>query len=457
MVSDPLASGVVAKLRTGPRRLKSDLFVVVRDPVLEGDEVRAQDVWVVAMSLAGEVPWSGEGVRVSLVSKEGFGGSCQVRSRGCRPTYSPDTQMFSEFGAFRDARATTGLSPRTLLNLEAGAASPNAAGRRPRLVVLAGGEANRLASYECRGPVQWDTCTELPWEPEARKPETSQSLKLPDAAILLSERDFLAAMQSGNYRPAENLTSRDVRRLLTAANSDEALGVVGRLVSESSFAGNFFVVARNASVGRGGQVSARDYYFATVNLSGQASWLARGGELQFRERVPTLSDGVCGLAESATELPECDREPCGPVQLPLDGRAPFLGSPGSGDPREQNVTVDSRNPYVAGDRWPASGRVTLRVPLTLGEFRGVRGFSAVACSPYPPPPDRISNPGGRGNNEVEVCNGLDDNGDGDVDEGDVCADRRTQCACTPVSCATVGLSCRTIPDGCGQILNCPCP
>jgi hypothetical protein len=449
MISDPFASGITAKLRHGPRRVKSDLFIVVQDPVLESGEVRAQEVSVVAMSLAGKVPWSGEDVRVTLVRQEGFGGSCQMRSRGCRPISS-----FS-------ARAPTGLSPRTLLNLEAGPAPPNAARMRPRLVVLEGNEANTMASYECRAPVEWDTCTELPWDPEAAKFGTAQSLKLPDDAIVLSERDFLAALQNRDYRPAQDLDSRDVRKLLTAANSDEALGVQGQLVSETSFKGNFFVVVRSAIAGRDGQISARDYFFATVNLSGRASWIARGAELQFRDRVPTPIDGICGLVQSITELPRCDREPCGPVQLPLNGGTPFRGSPEDRmDPR-LNVTVDSSSPYVAGDRWPAGTRVTLRVPqvLDLGGLFGGREFSALACSRYSPPPERIPNPGGGGNNAVEVCNGRDDDSDGDVDEGDVCADRRRQCACAPVSCAAVGITCGTIPDGCGGVLTCgpACP
>jgi len=270
-------------------------------------------------------------------------------------------------------------------------------------------------------------------------------------------------LPQGGFQFADSRTfdARDVRRLLTAANSDEALGVWGRLVRESSFKGNFFVVVRNAIVGRDGQISARDYFFATVNLSGRASWLARGAQLQFRDRVPTLSDGICGLAESITDLPQCEREPCGPVQIPLDGGTPFRGAPEGGTDPRLNVTVDTSNPYVAGDRWPAATRVTLRVPrsLDLDGLRAGRGFSAVACSTYPPPPERIPNPGGCGNNEVEVCNGRDDDCDGDVDEGDVCADRRRQCACAPVSCAAVGVSCGTIPDGCGRVLTCgpACP
>jgi hypothetical protein len=447
MVGDPFASGVVARLRSGPRQVKSDLFVVVRDPVLASGEVRAQDVSVVAMSLAGKVPWSGEEVGVTLVRQEAFGGSCQARSRGCRPISSLSVS------------AATGLSPRTLLNLEAGPASRNASGMRPRLVVLGGSEANTMLSYECRAPVEWDTCNELPWQPEAAKPEIAQSLKLPDEAIVLSERDFLAAMQNRDYRPGQDLDSRNVRRLLTAANSDEALGVGGRLVSESSFKGNFFVVMRNAILGRNGEISAHDYFFAAVNLSGRASWLARGAELQFRDRVPTLSDGVCGLAVSTTDLPKCDHEPCGPVLVPLDGGPPFFGFPDAcTDPRQQgvNVTVDTSNPYVAGDRWPAGNRVTLRVPRALDRDGLPAGqvFSAVACSAYLPPPPRIPNPGGCGNNEVEVCNGRDDDCDGDVDEGNVCAYRNTQCPCVPVSCGAVGATCGTIPDGCGQVLTC---
>jgi len=41
------------------------------------------------------------------------------------------------------------------------------------------------------------------------------------------------------------------------------------------------------------------------------------------------------------------------VQLPLDGGPPFVGLPEAGtDPLQQNVnvTVDTSNPYVAGDR-----------------------------------------------------------------------------------------------------------
>src|SRR5262249_54434655 len=156
----------------------------------------------------------------------------------------------------------------------------------------------------------------------------------------------------------------------------------------------------------------------------------------------------------------CDHEPCAPVHIPLDGGQPFLASEDAcTDPRQPgvNLTVDTLKPNVAGDRWPTATRVTLhvpRVPDPLGGLRTDQGFSAIACSTYPPLIDRIPNPGGCGNNEVEVCNGRDDNCNGDIDEGDVCAYRSTQCPCVPVSCAAVGATCGTIPDGCGHVLTC---
>ena len=447
MVSDPLASGVVAKLRSGAHRVKSDLFVVVGDAELNEGMVRGSDVSIVAMPLSGEVPWSGEAVRVELLSAEGFRGSCSVRGRGCRPVSAGATNVGSR-----------GLARRTLLNLEVAAVTPNAAGRRPRLLVPAGDDASELAGYECRGPVEWDACAALLSVAETSAPEGAASMKLPSDAIVLSEQDFLVALQGGEHKPAEGLDASELRSVLTAANDDDALGITAQLDTGESFSGNLFFVARNATLSTDRRINVHDYYLAVVNLSGRASWFARGGLLQFGDRVPLPVDGHCGLLGVPTRLPDCPGGSCG-FELPLDGRLPFTGEGEPAPGGRGGIRVDSRNPLTASDRWPGGARVTLRVPVAFEGTRGIGGFFAVACSRFPEPPERFANPGGCGNQEVEVCNGLDDDCDGDVDEGDVCANRSLQCTCTPVSCASMGASCGTIPNGCGQVLTCgaACP
>jgi hypothetical protein len=95
-------------------------------------------------------------------------------------------------------------------------------------------------------------------------------------------------------------------------------------------------------------------------------------------------------------------------------------------------------------------RATLRWPV---EFQGRQAIEILACSIYEPPtpPPPPVQPGFR----QETCNGIDDNGNGQIDESIACA--LLSCtACVPVS--ECGLRrCVTIPNGCGSTVACPCP
>jgi hypothetical protein len=75
------------------------------------------------------------------------------------------------------------------------------------------------------------------------------------------------------------------------------------------------------------------------------------------------------------------------------------------------------------------------------------------------PPSEHNYPEGGPSDEVEICNGVDDNGNGGIDEGGVCASFDTQCACKPKTCAELGATCGVVHNGCDKLLTCgpPCP
>ena len=220
-------------------------------------------------------------------------------------------------------------------------------------------------------------------------------------------------------------------------------------------------------------------------LKGTASWQGALPELGFRGELPNFVEGDCGLITSFTPTPGCNAEFCDSIAFPtglglaepiaLDGAPTGAGgvpggvpggdaAPGAGDGAGPGAVpgdfqVEPGEPRFGTDRWPANTRVTFRALDKFGRDKRNIDIRALACSTYRPQPERLANPGGCGNQEVEICNGIDDDCDFDIDEGGVCADRTTSCTCTRVTCAQVGASCGVIPDGCGQTLSCgaPCP
>ena len=79
---------------------------------------------------------------------------------------------------------------------------------------------------------------------------------------------------------------------------------------------------------------------------------------------------------------------------------------------------------------------------TLISIIGLASFPIItyACTPSVPP--------------TEVCNGIDDNCDGQIDEGGVCNATTTSCTCKKTTCGAQGATCGTIPDGCGGTILC---
>jgi hypothetical protein len=458
-LADPAALGVIATLEHGQTDISSNLFIVLRDPALSPDgEIEGRNAFVAAVELSGPVPWFGRSSRLALLSGRS-GGGCRNVPRGCRPIFATRSRGAVPL-RFSSSRAdTAGLPPTVLLNLESGAGPPNASGRHPHLLVFGTNPTQQPSAYECHTPVGWDECSDEPRTAGPGRAKPARTAPLPRNAILLGERDFMKALSLKEPGPVGEHDVPAMRRLLTLANSDEALGISGRYNEAKAFSGELFAVARDPVLMPDGRVMATEYYLAAVKLSGTGSWQATLPEVGLRGEIPAVADGFCGLVSTPGEVPRCDREPCGPWIIPLNGGIPERGAPGP--PSGPGVgpagySVEGGEPRFGADRWPAGKRITLRVPTFEAGRQGLPDLSAIACSDHWPPPERTPNPGPPG---VEVCNGVDDNGDGNIDENDVCANRDTQCTCAPRTCADLGATCGVVHDGCSQLLTCgpPCP
>lgn len=432
-LADPAALGVISTLHRRPTLVDSNLFIVLRDPaVTEHDKLEGRDAFVAAVELRGWVSWFGRSPYVALLSRVQCA-TCRTPPRGCRPIFGVRSRSALPFQFSSSRPEASGLPPTVLLNLESGSRPLNGSGRRPRLLVFSANRAEGPSEYECHAPVGWD---ESPREPRTADRQTTKPVRtfaLPKDAILLGERDYLAALSQQGSRPADSHDVQATRQLLTLANSDEAFGISGRYKKGQTYSGDLFAVARDPVLTLDGRVTATEYYLAPVKLSGTATWLGTLAEITFDSQIPDVAGGFCGLVSASTDIPRCDRPPCGPVTVSLDGSitreavALSRGAPAG-------YSVEPGEAGFGADRWPAGNRVTLHVPKFEAGRIGLPEFSTLACSDHRPPFEIVPNAagaGGCGNGEVEVCNGVDDDCDGDIDEDSVCANRNTQCTRQP--------------------------
>lgn len=453
-LGDPNTLGVVATYRDKPTRVKSDLFIVVRDAALSPTgQLEGRDVFVAAVRLAGVVPWVGTEARLAAHKKGQSIGTCESRVRGCRLLHQSvkggPRSVLSNFSTHAPPR----LSAETLVNMESGGGPPNASGFKPELVLgglsALGQETN---TFECHEPVEWEACDAPMVSRDQRLEEGPKTLPFPKSGVIISEYDFLSAMRKGDYTPATEIDMPNTREFLTAANSENLTGVSGIAEHRKPFAGNLFAVARNPILWPDGKVTAKDFYFAAVQLSGTARWIGRNPELTFRGAIPTIRDSLCGLVTAPTDFPNCGGGPCWLLKPPSLGGQPTISA---ADNNKQipflSIPIKGFNAMHGLERWPANSRVTLRFPTQIFGYGRSTDMFALACTQLWTPP-----PLAKGE---ELCNGLDDNQNGDVDESGACATRDTSCACVPVTCSEVGQTCGTIPNGCGQNIVCgpACP
>lgn len=463
-LSDSATLGVFAKLRTGAKEVKSNLFVVIRDAaVLPDGDVEGRDAYVAAVELSGLVDWAADLPRLARLTGVTIRPS-EPRSRGCRPLFSNAQKDLRPHTLASAEDEMAGLSRETVLNLEAAPGPPNASGFRPTLWLFASPQLQvEPNEFECHAPVGWDHSAGLP-PPRGYSLVANKVLseRIPGNAQMLSEQDFMKALTTGRPRPAYSLQAAAVTRIATVANADEAIGVSAQYRVGNQFSGNFFVVARDPQLVSEGRVQASEYYLAAVELSGNATWVGTAPEILLRGMpVPDipLFGGLCDAVSLPDAIPRCDRLPCGPLPVAMEGSPLLLGGASTSPEGYQPpfgptiIPLDGQQPLFGSDRWPESSRVTLRVP-TLD--RGRIDFAAIACTMFPPPPPRL--PPFRVDIKFvpEECNGIDDNNNGEIDEG-ACANRDASCICQPTTCAQQSMTSGQTHDGCGQLLTCGPP
>lgn len=429
-LSDPFTLGVWADLTEEPY-IEGQLWIVLRDPAdsPEGG-FEGRDLFVAAVHLAGTVPWFGYAPRI--VYREGFpAGQCSDVYRGCAPQNGAPGSALT----LVSTRETyPGLTEDITLNLEGARGPANASNVFPVLRLYTPDDMQAPNQYLCHGPATWSACNDEPVTGDLASADWMQSL--PEGTVMIGEHDFLLALNN-TYETTEEDERLAAVRYGTAANLDEAVAIQGEYMGPGSFEGRLFVVVRQP-ITDGSYVQSKHSYIVPIVLSGEASWVATAPGIVFNHEFPPIDEllGTCGLI-TVPELapPVCDRPPCIPDDFPLADHGFSFGS----------------------ERWPAQGRTTVRIPLH-GESRF--DLMTLACTMFepPPPPSPCGGPIVVGVSYAEVCNGLDDDCDGDIDENDVCGNRQVCMMCQAKTCAQQGIPCGMATNGCGMPFDCGvCP
>ncbi|AKJ30754.1 hypothetical protein [Caldimonas brevitalea] len=248
-------------------------------------------------------------------------------------------------------------------------------------------------------------------EPSTVMAEMAAAVPIGGDAILIAESDFLAALQASGRTQVSEMSSREGVRAAALSNTPSALGVFGKLSEkDGSFSGDLFVVVRDPDRGaRDGYVEARDFYLAGVTLSGRAAWVVSNPHIALVDDLPLPSRGRCTMPQGPS-LPR----PCpGPTCLPMGFSTAF----------------DERLDAPPGQS--VDGRISMRLYHEGNVFDWVcvsldPGSRETPVKPVPGGPTVLG----------EACNGLDDNGNGQIDEGDVCASTNTSCVPIPAIAAS---------------------
>ncbi len=315
---------------------------------------------------------------------------------GCRPLATAGGVESIHSWASGDKGA--GLSPDIILNAEAPSGGANASGASPELRLYWTGEGvtNRFA---CHGIVELGACEGLAVGlGEDVLSGTRSAVDFPaDEVVLISERDvgpLLAASEPVKPTELEAATA-----IAAASNLAEAVGVVAQQGGAQLASGSIFLVARDLSLDKSGNIQAREFYVLARRLFGELPMVGIHPKLVTSipwPRLPVLR-GPCGLISTIREVGYC-----GPLECLPNGISVYA------------------NPSFGEERWVGGrARTTLRIP---GSEKPTSRVSVYSCNDLLPPPlvHKFCSVG------PEACNAEDDNCNGAIDEGGVCETR-----CTP--------------------------
>lgn len=425
------ALGLLATRYPG-QTFTGSLFAVVRDPSsVNGETVEATDFYIAAVSLTGTASWIGRKVKLALHGPE-TPLHCGA-NRGCAPVSSDgnaprNTQQLSTSAK---ELGTTGPLPNLVFNAERPPTDPPA----PILLQLFSSVSQQPTTFACFGNVESNQCNALTHSADDRFSARTESMALQHGAILIGEKDFLAALSSNSSQATEDVI-RYALQIGAFANGRSAIGATGQIgpTGDVPFSGDLFIVARDARLNEN-RVEATSFYIAPVRLSGVGTWVGTNPELAFTGKPPLPTPSRCGVV--ASPVPEDPLDFC-PRCLP-DGFE-LTDSPG-----------------VGSHRWSLGrARITVRIPQAPFPYARV---AVLACANIDEAMQNEAKDVSACFLVPEVCNGLDDNCDGNIDENEICARRDTSCVCQPATCQSQSVTCGTAPDGCGAVLSCgpTCP
>jgi hypothetical protein len=457
LLNDPAVHGVEGHVTRHPT-LRSGILIIARsfDQLARGD-IRAADLYVVAIRDAVQPTWALLSPRLlRAVDSRGQFSKPESKRIACVPRPGPLGVPLVLAGT---GDAAAGLPAGVLLNAESPYQPRNGAGMTIELRLYppstSGAPANRFICTDTWPAVK-------PSAGDVRQsPSTIDDLEtrwpLPKNAILISEDDYLHMLgatkasvgvapirgddrKSNDQRSDRRAIVREAVALVAAANLRGARGVQATLTRGATPHSGLIVVARDWHE-EGPDVSATEFYVVPLPMSSGVRQFGRDLFLNFPDGVPSLEFNatLCGPVSTPVLSPGCEFGYC--TDFP---------------------TWQSTIGNYGGDRFQQGlSRTTLRWPSVTG--RGGFDINVAACTlfqpPPPPPPSgsrRCDFDAFTGRPVLEVCNGRDDNCNGQIDEGNTC-DASQSCPCQPRSCGTT--TCGSIPDGCGNIIPCgaPCP
>jgi len=329
-----------------------------------------------------------------------------------------------------------GLPSETLIDLETDSLPQNAAGRVSQLRLFAGADVGLATanSFVCAGKTATLDCPETEGVP---LPQDVQSTLAIENAAIVSERQFSQWIQDGQIPLGKFEHGNAAAQATTALNHPSSRGIAADY-QEGSTAVDILFVARDPFVSPGEQRFEGSVVFVVPGpLVLPHGIFGSNPKIIFNGPLPTIpwATGVCGPV--GLSGPEFNQSWLG--GFAFNGSQPLFGT----------------NRFGLG-----LPRSSLRFPF---KFNGAAETEKLACSIYQPPrppPQPVCVNGFNPQTGLliqEECNGVDDNCNGEVDEvqgTDPCG--LTACSvCVPASCGVT--RCLSLPDGCGNLIACPCP
>ena len=420
------ALGITGSIKTHLGVSADDLLIVMENPTSTAQGLyQSTRYHFAAVRLEGTSDYGFVDVDLHFNSGEPQS-LCGTAWRGCRPSGSSASTLLwahsSEGGA--------GLPADTLFDAEINESPHGFAGHSVELRVFSGSDLELPVSnrFVCAGETSTLGCEDLPGQPVSELANSFSDVGT--SAAVVSEHTLETWMRRGEIKFKEPSFGKEAAIVGAQLNHPAALGIVSEL-AEGALTVDVLIVVRNPYTD-----------FDQRRFEGRNVYVVPG--------PLALPPGIVGLNPRIGFIGTIPSGPwtggvCGPVLTPGPGFSPSWLGAYAYNPIQANYGT---NRFALG-----RPRSSVRIPFM---FNGSLEVHKIACSIYEPPtppPQPTCMP----QLLQEDCNGVDDNCNGQIDEPsplDPCSVPQCE-TCTPASCGQT--RCASLPDGCGQMIVCPCP